>query len=208
MRRTREEAEQTRKTIFEKAALVFKEKGYQKTTLVDIAVHSGVTRGAIARHFRDKQTLFREVVDAQMKDSVDHINQTMQMQLEPEQKMDEFTDFLTKNPQKMHVHISLLDNLVKEQPEDFPDLVEEIQDHYGFILENLEIVVKRSIDDKALNHHFNPSFIANTIFSFIKGFFIDFDTHFSSYAPEEIRKNLGNILRVMLTPMPEQVEPF
>ena len=206
MRRTREEAAETRKNIFDKAALAFKEKGYQKATLADIAKYAGVTRGAIARHYGDKQTLFREVIEAQMEDSVSHINTTMQKQLEPAERMDEFTDYLCANPHKMHVHVSLLNNLVKEQPPEFRDLTAEIHDHYRFILENLEVVVQRSIDAKQLHDHFDAEFIAKAIFSLIKGFFLDFDTYFSTYDPDEIRKNLGNLLRVMLTPLPQQVE--
>ena len=206
MKRTKEEAAETRLKLLEEAAFVFKQEGYQKANLADIARYSGVTRGAIARHFGDKQSLFREVIEARMNDSVNHINETMRKPIEPEQKMDEFTKYLVENPQKMHTHISLLDNLIRERPKEFHDLVLEVEDHYRFILENLEIVVQRSINDKHLHEHFDAVFIANAIFSLIKGFFLDFEVQYQKYRSDEIRKNLGNLLRVMLAPLPEQVE--
>lgn len=58
MRRTKEEAEQTKKDILEAATRVFSSKGVAKTTLEDIARDAGVTRGAIYWHFRNKKEIF------------------------------------------------------------------------------------------------------------------------------------------------------
>lgn len=58
MRRTKEEAEATRKTLMETALLVFSEQGYANTKLEDIAIRANVTRGAIYHHFGSKADLF------------------------------------------------------------------------------------------------------------------------------------------------------
>ncbi|RQW28045.1 TetR family transcriptional regulator [Rhodobacteraceae bacterium CH30] len=57
-RKTKEEAEQTRKKLLETAALLFWEKGVSQTSLADIASSAGLTRGAIYWHFKDKLDLF------------------------------------------------------------------------------------------------------------------------------------------------------
>jgi TetR/AcrR family acrAB operon transcriptional repressor len=59
MRRTKEEAEQTRRRIMEAALRVFDQRGIARTTLEHVAEAAGVTRGAIYWHFADKQALLR-----------------------------------------------------------------------------------------------------------------------------------------------------
>ena len=61
-RRTKDEARQTRKDILDTAERVFSERGVSRTSLADIAAATGVTRGAIYWHFRDKADLFCEMV--------------------------------------------------------------------------------------------------------------------------------------------------
>ncbi|HSS66352.1 MAG TPA: TetR family transcriptional regulator [Gammaproteobacteria bacterium] len=57
-RRTKEEAQETRTHILDKAERVFLEKGVSRTSLDDIAAAAGVTRGAIYWHFKNKADLF------------------------------------------------------------------------------------------------------------------------------------------------------
>lgn len=59
MRRTKEEAEQTRKAILNAAVDVFLEKGVAKATIEQIASAAKVTRGAIYWHFKNKTDIFK-----------------------------------------------------------------------------------------------------------------------------------------------------
>ncbi|MAE51844.1 MAG: TetR family transcriptional regulator [Micavibrio sp.] len=58
MRRTKEDAEQTRQDILNAATQMFCNKGVSKTTLEDIARTANVTRGAIYWHFSNKKQIF------------------------------------------------------------------------------------------------------------------------------------------------------
>lgn len=58
MRRTKEEAEETRKRIIEACYEVILEKGYDKMTRDDIATKLGMTRGAVNWHFKDKEEMY------------------------------------------------------------------------------------------------------------------------------------------------------
>lgn len=53
VRRTKEEAQETRQQILEAAEKAFHARGVARTTLADIAKLAGVTRGAIYWHFQD-----------------------------------------------------------------------------------------------------------------------------------------------------------
>ena len=62
VRRTKNEALETRHRILDVAERVFSERGVTRTSLADIAKASGVTRGAIYWHFADKADLFCNMV--------------------------------------------------------------------------------------------------------------------------------------------------
>jgi len=62
MRRTKEQAEQTRTSILASAELLFLEKGVAHTSLEHIAKHAGVTRGAVYWHFQNKAHLFHDML--------------------------------------------------------------------------------------------------------------------------------------------------
>ncbi|MFQ0813856.1 TetR family transcriptional regulator [Brucella anthropi] len=62
MRRTKAEAAETREAILVAAEQVFLERGVNQSTLLEIACHAGVTRGAVYFHFRDKLEILRTII--------------------------------------------------------------------------------------------------------------------------------------------------
>ncbi len=58
MKRTKEEAEETRAAIMDASLRVFAAKGYSRTRLEEVAKEAGVTRGAIYWHFDNKAKLY------------------------------------------------------------------------------------------------------------------------------------------------------
>jgi TetR/AcrR family acrAB operon transcriptional repressor len=63
MRRTKEEAEQTRRRIMQAALRTFHRRGIARTTLEQVARAARVTRGAIYWHFAGKEALLRAIRD-------------------------------------------------------------------------------------------------------------------------------------------------
>ena len=63
MKRTKEKAEETRKSVLDAALRVFSRKGYAAAALEDIAAEAGVTRGAIYHHFGSKEKLYIALAD-------------------------------------------------------------------------------------------------------------------------------------------------
>lgn len=58
VRKTKEEAQETRENILDAATKIFDERGIMQTSLEDIAVAAGVTRGAVYWHFKNKVDIF------------------------------------------------------------------------------------------------------------------------------------------------------
>lgn len=63
VRRTKEEAQETRHKLLDAAEHLFQEQGVSRTSLQDIAKRAGATRGAIYWHFKDKADLFNAMME-------------------------------------------------------------------------------------------------------------------------------------------------
>lgn len=72
VRRTKEEAQETRAQIIEAAEKAFYKRGVARTTLADIAELAGVTRGAIYWHFNNKAELVQALLDS-LHETHDHL---------------------------------------------------------------------------------------------------------------------------------------
>ncbi len=62
MRKTKEEAEETKKKIVESAVELFETNGYQATRIEDVAEKAGLTRGAVYWHFKTKVDLYEYIL--------------------------------------------------------------------------------------------------------------------------------------------------
>lgn len=62
VRKTKEEAQETRQRILDAAEQVFQRQGVSHTSLSYIATEAGVTRGAIYWHFRNKADLYDAMI--------------------------------------------------------------------------------------------------------------------------------------------------
>jgi len=62
-RRTKEEALETRSRLLDAAECLFQSQGVSRTTLQDIALRAGATRGAVYWHFKDKADLFNAMME-------------------------------------------------------------------------------------------------------------------------------------------------
>lgn len=76
-RRTKEQSEQTRKTLIDTSFRLFCERGYSKTTLEEIAAASGVTRGALYWHFKGKEDILVTIFNEQTKWLTDELSSTV-----------------------------------------------------------------------------------------------------------------------------------
>jgi len=63
VRRTKEQALATRSALLDAAEHLFHAQGVSRTTLQDIALAAGVTRGAVYWHFADKGALFSAMLE-------------------------------------------------------------------------------------------------------------------------------------------------
>lgn len=70
-RKTKEEALATREKILDSAIDIFFENGVSASSLNDIAMHAGVTRGAVYWHFKNKRDIFNALNERLFKTFLD-----------------------------------------------------------------------------------------------------------------------------------------
>lgn len=68
MRKTKEEAQETRRAILQSALDTFCEKGYSKTTFDEIAKRINLTKGAVYWHFRNKPDVVAALINNYMEE--------------------------------------------------------------------------------------------------------------------------------------------
>ncbi|MFP4456633.1 MAG: TetR family transcriptional regulator [Clostridia bacterium] len=90
MRRTKEDAEITRKRILDAALNIFSSKGYARATLNDIAKAAGVTRGAIYWHFEGKSEIYSVLVEERLSGATQVIRNIFVENISPEDKIRKF----------------------------------------------------------------------------------------------------------------------
>lgn len=77
-RKTKAEAEKTRKLLLQKAAEVFLEKGIVATSLQDIATAAGMTRGAVYWHFENKAAVLQALLEQALNPIFDFVQQKLE----------------------------------------------------------------------------------------------------------------------------------
>ena len=63
-RRSTTKRVRTRQALIDAAAALIREKGYERTTLADVAARAGMARGAIYGNFKDRSDLFAAVASS------------------------------------------------------------------------------------------------------------------------------------------------
>ena len=90
MRRTKEDAEQTRLKIIAAALELFSKNGYSNTTLAMIADEAGFSRGPIYWHFKNKDELFQAVLGFSQQPLEQLISQSLGMADQPRSALEHF----------------------------------------------------------------------------------------------------------------------
>lgn len=90
----KEEVTDTRQRILEAAARVFARKGYQGSTLDEVASDAGLTKGAIYWHFKNKHDLFFALVDYRFQRDTAPLHEEVQQALACEDSLESMKDLL------------------------------------------------------------------------------------------------------------------
>ncbi len=136
MRRTKEEAEETRQRLMDAALKVFSARGYSAARLSDIAAEAGVTRGAVYWHFNNKQGLLFAIFREMANPYVQTATEVLGSDLGPGRKIRELVCRVkdaTDNSEAFLAHRELAMRFMAEHPHGF----EEYHKHISRDMTNL-----------------------------------------------------------------------
>lgn len=176
MRRTKEQAEQTRCAILTAAEALFLEKGVAHTSLEHIARHAGVTRGAVYWHFENKAHLFHELLS--------------QVRLPPEQMAERLSACAGRDPllALRELCIEAIENLARNQQKqriftillrrcEFTDELREAEQRHATFIAQFIALGEQQFDQPdvrpRLQPGMSPRLAARTLHALIVGLFHD-----------------------------------
>lgn len=173
VRKTKEEAEQTRKEIIEAARNVFHESGVSRSSLDKIAKAAGVTRGAVYWHFADKAELFfamREDVFAPMLARTDArlYDPAFDNPLDAiEASITEFFRVLAECEVVREVFEIMISRC--EYVDEFSSVQEEVGRPALAFLEKIERMYQQAFDKQLLRPGLLPAMVARDTWAFTSG---------------------------------------
>jgi TetR/AcrR family acrAB operon transcriptional repressor len=83
-KKTHEESLKTRQAILDSAKRLFSRRGFERTSLSDIAKYAGVTRGAVYWHFEDKGHILVDLCDSIAAEN--HLKEKMMRAASPDEE--------------------------------------------------------------------------------------------------------------------------
>lgn len=182
-RKTKEEAEKTRQALLASAFKVFNEKGYGKTTLQDIAEDSGVTRGAVYWHFKNKTDLFEKLFDYAFMPVRDLLFNKFEEDLSPkdmiEGLMRVWIEYAGRN-EDFRAAFGIMFNKTEWSEELMPFKLKFREYEYKFI-KRTEQIIAAGQQDGTFRKELKPAVAAAQYFSILLGL-----AQYSQFFPDEV----------------------
>ncbi len=171
VRRTREEAERTRKAILDASLKVFSTKGYARTRLEDVAREAGVTRGAIYWHFANKAKLYGAAVSESVRGYRERLTGILLSDLSPLVKIRCLMKEWLVTLQEDEAYRTLVEmTLTKTEFDD--ELRESVRDWFGFIERMQKAfadLVRKGIEAGEIRGETDPEVAGLALISYLNG---------------------------------------
>lgn len=173
VRKTKEEAEQTRLDIIDAARRVFHACGVSRSSLDRIAREAGVTRGAVYWHFKDKAELFfamRDAMFAPMIGSTDAVlyNPALHNPLDAiEGSIREFFRVLVENDEFREVFEIMISRC--EYVDEFASVEQEVGRPAQEFLEKILRMYRLAAERGYLRAGLEPEVVARDTWAFTSG---------------------------------------
>lgn len=172
MRRTKEEAERTRKELMAAGVQVFGRKGYAATRLSEIASEAGVTRGAVYWHFGSKKGLMFAILREMANPYIQIATEVLGSDMEPVHKIREticrVMDAMERRGAPIY-HEQLALRFKAEHPEEFL----EYHGDASWGMRKVTGLLKRTIREgqkaRQIRRDANPSTVAGVIAAVLRG---------------------------------------
>ncbi|MDX1915436.1 MAG: TetR family transcriptional regulator [Methylophilus sp.] len=179
VRKTKEDAEITRKRIINAAREVFCIKGVSRTSLDQIATHAGVTRGAVYWHFKNKTELFHAMREQVFLPLIDRMDDTLLANIDSSKPsttdpLTRIEDFLQETIQVLNEHLETRQTyeimMSKcEYVDEFATVLQQILSNCSGIAEKYETIYQEAKNLGLLHPNHDPKQLAVDTHLFFTG---------------------------------------
>ena len=148
VRKTKEDAELTRKRIIDAARAVFLTRGVSRSTLEHIASQANVTRGAVYWHFKNKTEIFHAIRDQVFLPLIDRMDDTLSIEndadalMQIEKSLCDTINELNANTEMRQTYEIMM--MKCEYVEEFSTVLEQILDNCSSITSKFEYAYERA----------------------------------------------------------------
>ena len=173
LRRTKAEAEQTRREIVAAARRVFHERGVRCSSLEQIALAAGVTRGAVYWHFKDKSALFFAVRSEGYESFTRQIGEALAVDRQPDpltaiaEALKAVFDMLAHDDMARQTLEILL--LRCEYTGELADALQLVFESHRHLQDALRVVYERAAAQSLLRPGLTPDLLAMETLTFLTG---------------------------------------
>jgi AcrR family transcriptional regulator len=170
-RLSREEKKaRTRAALLGAAAKVFPRSGYHRTSLEEVAVEAGFSKGAIYSNFASKEDLFLAVFSEYVAESLLRADTGISTRRPLEEQARESARLYTQAADERREWRVLLMEFWVAATRD-PELRAKLASHYARLRENIAVVVKRRADEQGLLMRY-PDRVATAALALNEGYMI------------------------------------
>ncbi len=164
-----DKAEKTRQFIIEQAAPVFNTKGIAATAMSDVMAVTGLSKGTLYVHFKDKEALSHAVVDYNLGLLSAKVMAAVKAKGDAKSRLFAFLDvFIDPVRPPVKGGCPLL-NFGVEADDNFPEIREKIQQGLTAAQATIAAIIKKGIAAGTFRHDWNPAEFAVKMFAMIEG---------------------------------------
>jgi TetR/AcrR family transcriptional regulator, acrAB operon repressor len=166
VRKTKEDAEITRRQIIDAARAVFLARGVSKSTLELIAAEANVTRGAVYWHFKNKAEIFHAIREQVFLPLIDHMDGSLALVIESaENPLTQIENSLCHTINELSENIEMREiyeiMMIKcEYVDEFATVLHQILNNCSSLVEKIEVAYQRAQLQNLLSNNLSPRALA------------------------------------------------
>jgi len=166
VRKTKEDAELTRRRIVDAARAVFLKRGVSKSSLEHIAAEASVTRGAVYWHFKNKTDIFHAIREQVFLPLIDRMDDTLVLAVSSnENPLDQIEKSLCHTVNELNENIEMREiyeiMMIKcEYVDEFATVLHQIMNNCSDLVGKIEQAYERAKTQNLLASTLSPRALA------------------------------------------------
>ncbi|WP_193072122.1 TetR/AcrR family transcriptional regulator [Pseudomonas sp. FME51] len=176
------------------AADLFKEKGYQTTTLNDIASHAGMDRASVYYYVGNKEEFFRDAVKGGVEQNAEKVDQVLaRKDISTQEKLEQLVQLLMKSYSDSYpyMYLYIQEEMHKIADAKTPWAQEMLEKTKGFERAVLALI-KEGMAEGSFRDDIAATLAANTIFGMLNWTYRWYTPN-SKYSAEEVADAFSKI---------------